>query len=168
VPVSEEQAYRDFVASRWPALVRTAALLTGDSHRAEDLVQTALAKLWLRWAQVGHDAPDAYVRRILVTTSTSWWRRRWHGERPMSDAMPDDAATPDFTEHFALQDRLSRALGALSPRQRAVVVLRYADDLSEAQVAELLGVTTGTIKTLASRGLARLRDVVGADEEVSL
>jgi RNA polymerase sigma-70 factor (sigma-E family) len=168
MPDAHEQAFRDFVAARWPSLLRTATLLTGDSHRAEDLVQTALAKLWLRWGRIGHDAPDAYVRRILVTTSTSWWRRRWRGEQPMSDAMPEKAIVVDFTERVAMHQGLTAALAELSPRQRVVVVLRYADDLPEAQVAELLGVSTGTVKTLASRGLAKLRDVVGVDEEVAL
>jgi RNA polymerase sigma-70 factor (sigma-E family) len=153
VTANDEAAFRDFVAGRWSSLLRTAYLLTGDQHRAEDLLQTSLAKLWLVWGRVGAEHPEAYVRRILITTSTSWWRRRWHGERPMSDHMPERPALGDFTDRLADHDTIVTALRVLTPRQRAVVVLRYAEDLSEAAVAESLGISVGTVKTLASRGL---------------
>ena len=164
---NDDEAFRDFVAGRWSALLRTAYLLTGDEHRAEDLLQTSLAKLWLVWGRVGAEHPEAYVRRILTTTSTSWWRRRWQGERPMSDAMPESAAPGDFTDRLADHDALITALRSLTPRQRAVVVLRYAEDLSEAEVADALGISTGTVKTLASRGLARLRLTTTQEREVA-
>lgn len=164
---NDEEAFRDFVAGRWSSLLRTAYLLTGDEHRAEDLVQTSLAKLWLVWGRVGAEHPEAYVRRILSTTSTSWWRRRWHGERPMSDAMPETMTAGDFTDRLADHDTIVIALRTLTPRQRAVVVLRYAEDLSENDVAEALGISIGTVKTLASRGLARLRTTVTHEQEVA-
>src|SRR3954447_13739302 len=167
VTANDEEAFRDFVAGRWSALLRTAYLLTGDEHRAEDLLQTSLAKLWLVWGRVGAEHPEAYVRRILTTTSTSWWRRRWQGERPMSDDMPEHAAPGDFTDRLADKDDVVSALRALTPRQRADVVLRYAEDLSEADVAEVLGVSVGTVKTLASRGLARLRMNAIQEQEVT-
>ena len=164
---NDEEAFRDFVAGRWSALLRTSFLLTGDQHRAEDLLQTSLAKLWLVWGRVGAEHPEAYVRRILTTTSTSWWRRRWQGERPMSDAMPERPAPGDFTDRLADKDAVVNALRALTPRQRAVVVLRYAEDLSEADVADALGISVGTVKTLASRGLARLRMTATQEQEVA-
>src|SRR4051794_4712555 len=167
VTANDEEAFRDFVAGRWPALLRTAFLLTGDEHRAEDLLQTSLAKLWLAWGRVGAEHPEAYVRRILTTTSTSWWRRRWQGERPMSHAMPERAAAGDFTDRVADNDALITALRALTARQRAVVVLRYAEDLPEAEVAQALGISVGTVKTLASRGLARLRLTATQEQEVA-
>src|SRR4051812_34379576 len=167
VTANDEEAYRDFVAGRWSALLRTAYLLTGDEHRAEDLLQTSLAKLWLVWGRVGSEHPEAYVRRILITTSTSWWRRRWQGERPMSHAMPERAAAGDFTDRIADNDALITALRALTARQRAVVVLRYAEDLPEAEVAETLGISVGSVKTLASRGLARLRLSATQEQEVA-
>ena len=164
---NDEEAFRDFVAGRWSGLLRTAYLLTGDEHRAEDLLQTSLAKLWLVWGRVGAEHPEAYVRRILTTTSTSWWRRRWQGEQPSSDAMPERPAPGDFTDRIAEHASIVAALRMLPARQRAVVVLRYAEDLSEADVAETLGVTVGTVKTLASRGLARLRTTAIQEQEVT-
>jgi RNA polymerase sigma-70 factor (sigma-E family) len=167
VDVSDEEAFAAFVAARWRPLLRTAYLLTGDEGKAEDLLQTALSRLWLVWSRVKDDAPEAYVRKILANTSASWWRRRWHGERP-TETLPEQMATDDVAGSVADRDRLRIALGQLSARQRAVVVLRYAEDLSERQVAEELGISLGTVKTLASRGLAKLRDVLPADTEVVL
>jgi RNA polymerase sigma-70 factor (sigma-E family) len=164
---SGEDSFREFVAARWRPLLRTAYLLTGDAGRAEDLLQTALARLWLHWSRVEHGAPEAYVRKILATTSASWWRRRWHGELPTA-ILPDPVSPDDLADRAAMRDELRVALAALSPRQRAVIVLRYADDLSEQQVAEALGVSVGTVKTLASRGLARLREDRTLTPEVAL
>jgi RNA polymerase sigma-70 factor, ECF subfamily len=158
----DEASYRDFVAARWRPLLRTAYLLTGDAGRAEDLLQTALSRLWLVWGRVCDDAPEAYVRKILANTSASWWRRRWHGEVP-TDLLPDRAGSDDIAIGASARDEMRIALAVLTPRQRAVVVLRYAEDLSEQQVADTLGVTVGTVKTLASRGLARLRDTLPLD-----
>lgn len=165
--MSDEAGFAEFVAARWRPLLRTAYLLTGDEGRAEDLLQTALSRLWLVWPRVKSEAPEAYVRKILANTSASWWRRRWHGEKP-TEQLPERPTTDDVAGAVADRDRLRVALGALTPRQRAVVVLRFAEDLSEKQVAEELGISAGTVKTLASRGLARLRDVIPAETEVIL
>ena len=150
--------FGEFVAVRGQALQRTAYLLTGDWALAEDLVQTALARAYPRWSRIVGDDPEAYVRRILVNTWSSWWRRRWRGEVP-TEAMPEQVEV----DAFALSDRkdaLRTALGRLPRRQRAIVVLRYHEDMSEAQVAHLLGISVGTVKSQASRAIAKLRDDV--------
>ncbi|MGN6474380.1 MAG: SigE family RNA polymerase sigma factor [Mycobacteriales bacterium] len=154
-----EDGFRDFVTAQWSPLVRLAVLLVGDRQHAEDLVQTVLAKVWTSWPRLATEAPEAYARKALTNTAISWWRRKWHGEEPTSE-LPDGAA-PDDADVIArrLADRraLVAALGALPPRQRAVVVLRFAEDLSELQVAATLNCSVGTVKSLTSRGLAKLR-----------
>ncbi|MET1057986.1 MAG: SigE family RNA polymerase sigma factor [Nocardioides sp.] len=145
--------YDDFVVTRSPALLRSAYLLTHDEGRAEDLLQTALAKAWFAWSRI--EDPEAYVRRILVTTSASWWRRRWIGETPSAD-LPDRAASATPAAGDADHD-LWVAIGHLPARQRAVVVLRYLEDRPEAETAQLLGCSVGTVKSQAARALAKLR-----------
>ncbi|WP_332248982.1 SigE family RNA polymerase sigma factor [Nocardioides sp. J54] len=142
-----------FVAARGDALWRSAWLLTGDHQLAEDLVQTALAKSWRAWERVGADGFEAYVRRVLFTTYVSWWRRRWRGERPTGQLPEQPVASAD---HDARRD-LVTALGDLPRGQRAVVVLRYFEDLTEQQTAAVLGVGVGTVKSQCSRALASLR-----------
>lgn len=164
----DEAGFASFVAARWRPLLRTAYLLTGDEGRAEDLLQTALAKLWLVWGRVQSEEPEAYVRKILANTSASWWRRRWHGEKP-TEIVPEVRGIDDVAAAVADRDELRAALAVLTPRQRAVVVLRYAEDMSEQQVADALGVSVGTVKTLSSRALARLRgDLRNGQPEVAL
>ena len=155
-----EATFAAFVRTRWGRLVRLAYSLTLDVGRAEDLVQESLAKMWAVWPRVRDGNPDAYVRRTIVNGAISASRRRWRAEEPRWD-VPDiptglgvDGAG---TDQLDLRDLLSRELAELSVLQRVVVVLRYAEDLSEQQVAEMLGVAPGTVKTHASRGLARLR-----------
>ncbi|MEU7825149.1 SigE family RNA polymerase sigma factor [Catellatospora sp. NPDC049111] len=156
-PPELERGFADFVAARSDALLRSAWLLTGDAGRAEDLLQTALAKAWRRWAAVERaDSPEAYVRRVVFTTYVSWWRRRWRAETP-SGELPERAAHGDLAGTVAAQDAVTRALGRLSRRARAVVVLRYVEDRPVVEVAELLGSTEGAVKVLASRALAQLR-----------
>ncbi|GAA1408976.1 SigE family RNA polymerase sigma factor [Catellatospora coxensis] len=156
-PPDLERGFADFVAARSDALLRSAWLLTGDAGRAEDLLQTALAKAWRRWAAVERaDSPEAYVRRVVFTTYVSWWRRRWRAETP-SGELPDRPGHGDLAGTVAVQDAVTRALGRLSRRARAVVVLRYVEDRPVAEVAELLGSTQGAVKVLASRALAELR-----------
>jgi RNA polymerase sigma-70 factor (sigma-E family) len=154
---SEHDAeFTAFVAARGPALLRTAYLLTGDHQSGEDLVQTALAKTYLAWHRIrARDAVEAYVRRTMVTTHTSWWRRRWRGETPTA-ALPDPGL-PDPTEDHGERDRLWRHLALLTERQRAVVVLRYYEDLGEAETAALLGCSRGAVKSHTARALASLR-----------
>jgi RNA polymerase sigma-70 factor (sigma-E family) len=150
------EGFDEFVVGRSTRLLRTAFLLTQDWAAAEDLLQTSLVKAWSAWKRVEGD-PEPYVRRIMVNTHASWWRRRWRGERPSEDLPepPPDGADP----HGQVGDRdeLWRALRRLPERQRAVLVLRYFEDLSEAEAASLLGISTGTVRSQASRALARLR-----------
>lgn len=152
-----------FVTARGSSLLRTAYLLTRDRGLAEDLVQTALAKAWFAWGRIeGH--PDAYVRKIMVNTYSSWWRRRWNGEEATADLPEAPAAGGDHgraggRESSRVEERtdLWRALGRLPKRQRAVVVLRFYEDLSEAETAEIMQCSVGTVKSQASRALAKLR-----------
>lgn len=146
-----------YMSARQPSLLRTAYLLTGDQHTAEDLVQTALAKLYLAWDRVqDRGLVDGYVRRILVNENNSLWRRAWKKREFSTDTLPDHQAVTDRHD-----DGQSAALWefvqTLPRKQRAVVVLRYYEDLSEAEVAEILGISVGTVKSQASRALAGLR-----------
>ncbi|WP_245993579.1 SigE family RNA polymerase sigma factor [Nocardioides immobilis] len=142
-----------FVAARGDALWRSAWLLTGDHQLAEDLVQTALAKSWRAWARVGPDSFEAYVRRVLFTTYISWWRRKWRGERPTAE-LPEKATTTVDTD---ARNDLVAALADLPRGQKAVVVLRYFEDLTEQQTADVLGINVGTVKSQCSRALTALR-----------
>jgi RNA polymerase sigma-70 factor (sigma-E family) len=153
--------FEGFVAARSGPLFGTALLLTGDRHLAEDLLQTSLAKAWVAWSRITGD-PEAYVRRILVNTYVSMWRRRWNGETP-TETLPDDA-TAEGPEHAARHD-LRLAVRRLPKRQRAVVVLRYFEDLTEREVADLLGCSVGTVKSQASRALAKLAADTALREE---
>ena len=156
------ESFEAYVAVRGDALWRTAWLLTGDAHLAEDLVQTALVKAWPKWARIGADGFEPYVRRVLVTTYIAWWRRKWNGERPTDD-LPESPGA-DESEAAVRRHDLLAALAQLPRGQRAVVVLRWLEDLSEAQTAELLGCSTGTVKSQASRAMATLRAAL-ADPE---
>jgi RNA polymerase sigma-70 factor (sigma-E family) len=151
--MADRGGFDEFVATRSQVLLRTAYLLTGDHGQAEDLLQTALAKSWFAWGRID-GAPEPYVRRVLATTYATWWRRRWRGERPTGE-LPDRPAPAGS----AVEDRdaLWRALDQLPRRQRAVVVLRYYEDLSEAETAAALGISPGTVKSQASKALAALR-----------
>lgn len=150
-----------FVAARFPALRRAAFLLTGDWSLAEDLVQTALARTWSRWGKLRQDgAFEAYVRRTIVTTYATWWRRRWHGEVPTA-VLPETTGRDPYAG-VDDRDRVLRALATLPRRSRAAVVLRYLEDLSEAEVAEVLGCSVGTVKSSVSRALTQLRASTGA------
>lgn len=148
--------FEEFVAGRGQALQRFGYALTGDWAMAEDLLQTSLARAYPRWSRIRRDDPEAYVRKIMVNTWSSWWRRRWRGEVP-SEQLPDSAG-PDGYASVDSRQALRTALAKLPARQRTVVVLRYHQDLSEAQVAELLGVSVGTVKSQAAKALAALRE----------
>jgi RNA polymerase sigma-70 factor (sigma-E family) len=146
--------FDDFVAARSTGLLRTAYLLTHDHALAEDLLQTALAKAWFAWRRIdGH--PEPYVRRILVNTYASWWRRRWNGELA-TDELPEHGAD-DGTVAVETGHDLWTAMERLPRRMRAVVVLRYFEDLTEAETARLLGCSVGTVKSQTSKALAKLR-----------
>jgi RNA polymerase sigma-70 factor (sigma-E family) len=155
---AEAEGFAQFVEARQRALQRTAWLLTGDWALAEDLVQTALARSWPRWERIRRrDDPEIYVRRVMVNTWAHWSRRRWRGEQP-SESVPDGQAPGDMAAEVAVRMAVRGALGSLAPRQRAVFVLRVFDDLSEAQVAQVLGCAVGTVKSTMARAAARLRE----------
>ena len=149
-------SFDDYVSARGADLLRTAWLLTGDHQRAEDLVQTALGKVWPHWSRITRDGSgsyDAYVRRVMMTTYIAWWRRRWNAEYPTASLPEHPATDRDLDQR---RDLLT-ALAALPTGQRAVIVLRYFEDLTEVQTAELLGCTVGTVKSQGARALATLR-----------
>jgi RNA polymerase sigma-70 factor (sigma-E family) len=152
--VADDRGFSEFVAARSGHLLRTAYLLTRDHAAAEDLLQASLARSWSAWGRIDDD-PEPYVRRVLVNTYTSWWRRKWRGEVP-TEELPDRAARPDGA---SVEDRLLlwQALGRLTRKQRAVVVLRYLEDLTEVETARVLGVSVGTVKSQTSKALAALR-----------
>ena len=150
----DEAAFEAFVAARSGDLLRTAVLLTRDRGHAEDLLQTALAKSWFAWRRIRGE-PEAYVRRVLVTTSVSWWRRRWTRELPTAD--PPERPPGGPVGGAADRQDLWDALGRLPARQRAVVVLRYLEDRSETETAHLLNCSVGTVKSQCSKALAKLR-----------
>lgn len=151
--------FASFVRANEQALLRLAWLLMADRYAAEDLVQTALEKTMPKWPTIRHDDPMAYVHRVMLNTRTSWWRR--HRGRESTTSEVDDIAVDDATEAFADRDRLAIAMRSLPEGQRKVVVLRHYEDLSEAQVAALLGCSLGTVKSQNARALARLRAALG-------
>jgi len=150
-------SFVEFVTARSDALLRSAWLLTGDTGRAEDLLQVALTQAWRNWRTIDRaQSPEAYVRRIIFTTYVSSWRRRWRAETP-SGFEPDAAGPHDVAADVATRDAVRRALARLSRLSRAIVVLRYVEDRPVNEVAELLGCSPGTVKTLASRAMDVLR-----------
>lgn len=163
----EPEGFREFVQGRSPSLLRTAWMLTGDAALAEDLLQTSLARTWPHWARVSQGHPTAYVRAVMVRTNASWRSRFWHRERPtdltsVSDGIPAvPYAGTDLSGPVTDRVVLLEALATLPVRQRQAVVLRYFDDLSVEAVAELMACSTGTVKSQTSKGLSRLRHVMG-------
>ncbi|MFN8078938.1 MAG: SigE family RNA polymerase sigma factor [Kineosporiaceae bacterium] len=152
-------AFEQYVDARGDALHRTAFLLTHDHALAEDLVQTSLAKAWGAWRRIS-TSPDAYVRSIMMNTFCSWWQRRWRGELPTAELPEPDAARgvgTDPQDDVAVRLTLLAALRTLPRRQRAVIVLRYFEDQSEAETARVLGVSVGTVKSQTAKALAKLR-----------
>jgi RNA polymerase sigma-70 factor (sigma-E family) len=153
----EREDFDTFVRARSKPLLQAAWLLTGDWQLAEDLLQTALVKVYLSWGRIRRDGnADAYARRVLVTSYVTSWRRRWRGE-VATGALPDQPAWRDDFASTDLRHAVVDALQRLPRRQRAVVVLRYYCDLSERDVAEALGCSEGTVKSQAAKGLAALR-----------
>ena len=152
----EEQSFRDFVAARQGPLLRRAWLLTGDWATAEDLVQTTLMRAWRRWSRVtATGEEEAYVRKVMLNVFLTGRRRRWNGEAPT--AVLPDKAPRDGYDDIDLRLVLTGAVAALPPRQRAVIVLRFVEDLSELQTARALGCSPGTVKSQTSKALASLR-----------
>lgn len=159
---ADVSAFSEFVAARSTALFRTAYLVIGDYQLAQDLLQDSLVRAYVAWSRLRDPAnAEAYTRRIVVTTAISWRRRRSFHEHA-SDELPE-VAVDDATAWVGTHDELWRALRLLPPRQRATVVLRFCEDLSEAQTAALMGCSVGTVKRQASLALGKLRDHLGAD-----
>ena len=155
-PGAGDPSFREYVATRSASLLRMAYLLTHNRADAEDLVQAALAKAYQAWDRIeDRGAVDGYVRRALVNTHISWWRRRRVEEYPTGD-IPEQAVA-DHAGDSELQDALRRAIERLPRRMRAAVVLRYYEDMSEAEIADVLGVSQGTVKSTVSRAVAKLR-----------
>jgi RNA polymerase sigma-70 factor (sigma-E family) len=154
-----EPSFEDFVRARSSSLLRTAILLCGHSRaEAEDLLQIALERAYRHWGRAcATGEPERYVRGILANASTDRWRRLARRPESSMAPSPDELIVPDGTAEIINRDYLLRALAALPPRQRAVLVLRYFDDLSEGETAQMLGCSLGTVKSQAARGLARLR-----------
>lgn len=156
--------FEEFVKARTPSLLRAAYLLTGDQQLAEDLVQSALARAHRAWGCVHDGNPRAYVRRAMYHLQVSWWRRRRFAETALSSAAEPVAVVDDASMTVASRLDLRRALRCLGVRQRAVVVLRFFEDFSEAETAEVLGCTVGTVKSQTAKALARLRALVPETE----
>jgi len=157
----------DFVRHRGDHHLRTAVLLTGDWHTAEDLVQSCLGKLYRVWHRLDtRNEPDAYLRRILVNTYRSWWRARWRREIPRAE-LPDLPGPADLGEARAVAEDVRKALAKLPVRQRTALVLRFFADLPEAEVADLMGCSAGTVKTHTHRGLQAMRRLISSDTVVN-
>jgi RNA polymerase sigma-70 factor (sigma-E family) len=157
----DEQARRDFTefaAARSGELIRLAYVLTGDQHAAEDLLQNALTRAAAHWGRI-HTSPEQYVRTIMYREQVSWWRRRARRPETVMAELPEQAALApeaDVADRLALRD----ALRALPPGKRAVLVLRYLEDLPERQVADILGCSVGTVRSQAHKAVAQLRSLV--------
>ena len=153
---SRDADFEAWMTARQPALLRTACLLTGETHTAEDLVQTTLAKMYLAWDRIAdREHVDAYARKALVNEYRSLWRRPWRRRELSSEALPESGAPG--REYDGHNDALWEFVGTLPPKQRAVIVLRYYEELTEAETAAALGISVGTVKSQTSRALAALR-----------
>lgn len=157
---SDVTTFTEFVEARSSSLFRTAYLMVGDHQLAEDLLQEALVKTLIAWPRLRDRANvDAYTRRILVTTSISWRRRRSFHERP-AGTLPE-RVDQDPVEAVVTHDAVIAALMTVPPRQRAAIVLRYYQDLTETQTADVMGCSVGAVKSQVAAGLKRLREVLG-------
>lgn len=149
--------FEEYVLARGVALVRFARLLTGDEHRAEDLVQEVLATAYVRWRRIsGADRPDLYVRRMLINANHSWRRRLMNREIAV-DAISDSAGGRDAAAELAERDAVWQLVRQLPAKQRMVIVLRYYEDFDDATIAELLQCSSGTVRTQAKRALEKLQ-----------
>jgi RNA polymerase sigma-70 factor (sigma-E family) len=158
-----DEGFDAFVRDRSAGLARTAFLLTANRHAAEDLLQTTLVKIADRWTRIAATGdPTPYIRKVMLHTAISWRRRRWHGELPTA-AVPEVASRDDGIA--GVDERLRGALAQVPPRQRAALVLRYYDDLTEAETAAVLGCSVGTVKSQTAKGLARLRTLLGTEHD---
>ena len=156
--MSEPVGFRDFVAARSTALLRSAWLLTGDKATAQELVRAALVKSRRRWPRLaGQEAPEAYVRQLMLTAFLTQGRRHRHGGLHVA-VPPSRPEPPDASDEAGIPQAVSRALRTLDPRPRAAVVLQFFDDLTEAQVAYILGCSVGTVRSETAEALSQLRE----------
>ncbi|MFF6815151.1 SigE family RNA polymerase sigma factor [Streptomyces sp. NPDC012403] len=167
-----DREFHDFVVGSWPRLMRTAFLLTGEQHAAEDLVQSTLEQVYVAWHRVAlADAPEAYVRRVMINAHARRYRRKLRefllprsGDAGLTHEVAD---TGDRIAQADDRHTLLKALAQLPTRQREAVVLRYWEDLTETQTAEAMGCSVGTVKSNAAKGIAKLRAVSGLAEKVT-
>lgn len=158
---AEREAFDEFVRARLPKLLRFGHALTGSPHAGADLVQDALERAMLAWSRIdAKDDPEGYVRRIMVNRNVSIWRR--HRKERLVDEVPERPPTQQPPGH---DDELWAAVKQLPAKQRTVIVLRYYEDLSEAQIAATMGCSAGTVKSQASRAMAKLRDLMSGDAD---
>jgi RNA polymerase sigma-70 factor (sigma-E family) len=157
-----KRTFEEFVLARQAALYRSAFLLTGDRHLAEDLVQSSLERAYQYWRRISSvDNPDAYLRRIMVNLATDWWRSKRRAiEKSLAEVRDIPSGETGQAEHAEHRDLVVRALSTLPPGMRAVVVLRYYEDRSEAETAEIMGCSVGNVKSQAARALSRMRAVI--------
>ncbi|GAB1644634.1 SigE family RNA polymerase sigma factor [Krasilnikovia sp. MM14-A1259] len=156
---NERSQLTEFVESRTPALMRVAYLLTGDRHAAEDLFQSALARTIARWPSLRNADPEGYIRTVMHREQVSWWRRLRRYREILLNPI-NEVADPDSSTDTDIRLAMRTALRRLPPTQRTVVVLRYYEDLTETQVAELLGCSVGTVRSRTHRAIARLRKLL--------
>jgi len=153
--VGSSDTFADFVLGRSRRLLRTAYLLTRDWAYAEDLLQIALVRAWSVWGRVEAD-PEPFVRRVLINVYASWWRRKWRQvEQPTQQ--PPECSVADEASRVDAREEVWQAIGRLPRRQRTVLVLRYFEDMSEVQIADVMGISVGTVKSQAAKALAKLR-----------
>ncbi|MGJ3507229.1 SigE family RNA polymerase sigma factor [Enemella sp. A6] len=152
----ETTDFDDFVRATSGRLLGAARLLCGSVDRAEDLVQDAYARAYLKWDRIRDEEPYAYVRRIVINRNTDWWRGGWWREHPR-DYIEDHPARTDFVSDLATRDSVYRSLRELTRRERAVIVLRYFEGASEKEIADILNVAVGTVKSTANRALTKMR-----------
>ncbi|WAZ21370.1 SigE family RNA polymerase sigma factor [Streptomyces cinnabarinus] len=168
---ARDEEFQHFVTGRWPRLMRTAFLLTGEQHAAEDLVQTTLEQVYVAWRKVGSaDEPEAYVRRVMINAHARRHRKRLREFLAPKDDSGLVREVPDTGDRIAQADDrgvLLTALAQLPPRQREAVVLRYWEDLTESQTAEAMGCSVGAVKSNAAKGIAKLRAIPGLAETVT-
>jgi RNA polymerase sigma-70 factor (sigma-E family) len=161
--VASEDQFAEFVAGALPRLLRFGYVLTGDAASAEDLVQTALGRSLRAWRLRRIDDPQAFVKRVMVNSYATWYRSRLRREVVIPEPL-DSPAQENHAEEINDRDVVWRALSKLPPRQRAVMVLRYYEDLSEHDIAQVMGISIGTVKSQSARALRRLADVLASME----
>jgi RNA polymerase sigma-70 factor, ECF subfamily len=162
-----DEEISEFIRSRYTVLLRRAYLLTGDRGLAEDLLQESLARLWVSWSRRKVDSPDAFVRQVMVNASISTWRKSRH-LKLVAGTTSEITAVSDDSGRFAEHDRVWQALLQLPARQRAILALRYYEDLSEAEICQVLSISPGTVRSQTFKARQTLRQVMSADEGAQL